>query len=56
MDSSHDVKASRNFCAAAGKKAIIAPNPRRDKAKKERMALEAKARRCLLHLSCLRRP
>ena len=32
-------KAMRNFCAAAGKKAIIAPNPRRDKAKKERMAL-----------------
>ncbi|MCY4543133.1 MAG: hypothetical protein OXB95_12210 [Rhodobacteraceae bacterium] len=38
-------KAMRNFCAAAGKKAIIAPNPRRDKAKKERMALKAKARR-----------
>ena len=45
MDSAYDAKAIRNFCAAAGRKAIIAINPRRDKAKKERMALEAKARR-----------
>ncbi|MCY4541860.1 MAG: transposase [Rhodobacteraceae bacterium] len=45
MDSACNANAIRTFRAAAGRQAIIAPNPRRDKAKKERMALEAKARR-----------